>query len=102
MYETILVSKQKYLNLIDKKFGDDFICKGFKYRISSWGTDEVTAIRIDRLGGKSINDTTYKFVISKGLLWKIVLIIMIVVRVVLVIVVVVTVTLAIAVRLAKI
>ena len=60
----LTVSKTKYDNLLAKLFGDDFIHKGGRYRISSWGTDEVKAIQIDRLGGKSISNDEYVFIVE--------------------------------------
>lgn len=57
----ISVSKSRYDSLLSKKFGDDFIYKGNKYRISSWGIDKVTTIKIDRIGGRGIDDNNYIF-----------------------------------------
>lgn len=60
----IEVSKNKYDSLLTKKFGDDFIYKGFKYRISSWGDYNVKAIKIDKIGGNGIDDNEYLFVVK--------------------------------------
>ena len=60
----VAVSETKYDSLLTKKFGDDFVYKSTKYRISSWGIDEVKAIQIDRLGGKGVNDEEYLFIVE--------------------------------------
>lgn len=60
----IEVSKNKYDSLLTKKFGDDFIYKGSKYRISGWGNYDVKAIKLDKIGGKGIDDNEYLFVVE--------------------------------------
>lgn len=60
----IIVTKQKYSNLLSKMFGDDFTYNGKHYRINSWGVDNVEAIELDRIGGVSVKDEKYLFIVQ--------------------------------------